>query len=505
MAIKYGWMEIMELSQFVNTLYELKVISDNQNAIAVIPTVLVPLTALTVLLSSIASIIAGWFGLKLKTEGPKRLLEVLLKKRVLLSMLVLNIVFYGLYFAWGQFKTYPRLLSTIEKNHIPEVSSLSYSNEATRKANYVTENVASPATLSLNLETNYKLSAGSFRSPVISGHSLFLANTIGEILEIDPASMKEKRKFYIGTFIATRPVIYKNFLYSGEGSHDTHHARIYGFDLSTGKLHATYSTKGHNEGTPVATTHKGKDYLVVVGGKDGVHTLSLPDLKLIWKSNEGHIDSSVNIENEYIYAGTGNEKERARSDKKYAVKYELETGNKIWKTELPLSSWMQPILTESEMVCYVLGEIYFPSELGFLYCLDKKTGEPKLSIPTTSPLVGKPTLAKINGVEYIYSADLTGKLIAFNLSTQKIQFMLKPKDVSDYSLSSPTFDPKRNLIFYQSPENGLYVIDALTGKVLFNENIKTASYASPTILEDDVYTIDMSGTLKHFKINPSAN
>ncbi|MCK6596338.1 MAG: hypothetical protein L6Q33_14150, partial [Bacteriovoracaceae bacterium] len=91
-----------------------------------------------------------------------------------------------------------------------------------------------------------------------------------------------------------------------------------------------------------------------------------------------------------------------------------------------------------------------------------------------------------------------------NLQTQKIHFSFKPKTLSDYSLSSPTFDPKRNLIFYQSPENGLYVLNALNGKVLFSEEIKTSSYASPTIFKDDVYTIDMQGSLKHFKITPSA-
>lgn len=504
MATKFGWMEIMVLSQFVNLLIDYKIISHDQSALAVIPTVLVPLTALTVLLSSLASIIAGWFGLKLKTEGPKRLLEVLLKKRVLLSMLLMNILFYGLYFAWGQFKTYPRLLSTIEKNHRPTPTDLRYEDEAFRKSSFQSNNLTSLGEIKLHLENSLKLKAGSFRSPVVNAHSLFLANTQGEIKEIDTASMKEKRQFYVGTFIATRPVIYKNFLYTGEGSHDTHHARIYSFDLTSGKLHAHYNTLGHNEGTPVATTYMGKDYLVVVGGKDGVHTLSLPDLKLQWMANDGHIDSSVQIENEFVYAGTGNEKERARSDKKYAVKYELLTGKKVWKTELPISSWMQPVLTQSNLVCYVLGEIYFPSEVGFLYCLNKVTGEPTLSIPTSAPLVGKPTLANINGVEYVFSADLTGKLMAFNLQTQKIHFSFKPKTLSDYSLSSPTFDPKRNLIFYQSPENGLYVLNALNGKVLFSEEIKTSSYASPTIFKDDVYTIDMQGSLKHFKITPSA-
>ncbi|NBO38699.1 hypothetical protein EBU99_08960 [bacterium] len=48
----------------------------------IIPTVMIPLTALTVALTMVASFIAGLFGIRLKTEGPRRLLEVLLKPRV---------------------------------------------------------------------------------------------------------------------------------------------------------------------------------------------------------------------------------------------------------------------------------------------------------------------------------------------------------------------------------------------------------------------------------------
>ena len=64
---------------------------------SIVPLVLIPLTTLTVALTAMAGIIAGWFGIKLHTEGPKQFLEVLLKKRVLVSMLIFNFLSFGIY------------------------------------------------------------------------------------------------------------------------------------------------------------------------------------------------------------------------------------------------------------------------------------------------------------------------------------------------------------------------------------------------------------------------
>ena len=81
----------------------------------IIPTVMIPLTAITVALSMLASFIAGIFGIHLKTEGPKRLLEVLLKPRVLLGALALNIAILGGIHGYNYIKNYPRFLWTIER------------------------------------------------------------------------------------------------------------------------------------------------------------------------------------------------------------------------------------------------------------------------------------------------------------------------------------------------------------------------------------------------------
>lgn len=503
MGIKFGWMEIMELSLYLNDvllfLVKWKIVNFNDFS-AVIPTVLVPLTALTVLLSSIASIIAGWFGLKLKTDGPKQLLEVLLTKRVILAAIGFNIFCYGVYFSYQYIKNYPRFISTIEKKQVAIEGTSSYVIPSDRPHIFSVQEKLTPSKLSLKLVREEKLKGGSFRSVVISKDSLFRATTNGTVEEINRQNLKPMRDFFIGTFIATRPVVTLDHLFTGEGSHDTHHARIYSYDLKKGKLKASYQTKGHTEGTPIYVSYQGHDILIAVAGKDGVHAMTAPDLRPLWKKNDGHIDASVAVREGFVYAGTGNEKNKQTAEKRYASKYNLITGQTIWKNELPLSNWMQPIVTDSGLVCYMLGEIYFKSDLGSLYCLDTLSGNPALAIPTSAPLVGKPTYVNVKGEEYIFGADLKGVLYAFSLNQKKIVFQFSPRTLSSYALSSPTFDPLTQSLLYQGPRGDLYILDAFNGKLLAEYTFKTESYASPSIEGNAIYTIDMQGVLREFRL-----
>lgn len=484
----------------LSLLYSLKILSAEQSFLSIIPTVLVPLTALMVFLSSIAAIIASWFGIKLKTEGPRQLLEVLLTKKVILSAIALNALFYGVYFSYEYIKNYPRFLFTINKNHQAIPSSLNYSDAPDRAHMFELPTLNPISGVEYTFKNEYALKNGSFRSPVITNNSIIRSTSIGTIEEIDRTNFHKIREFYIGTFVATRPVVGHNHLYSGEGSHDTHHARIYSFNLASGKLTNTYQTKGHTEGTPIFYQFQNNNYLIAVAGKDGIHVLQAPTLNLIWKSNDGHVDASVAVHEGFIYAGSGIEKSKANSDKRYATKYDLNSGKKIWKMELPLSNWMQPIVTKTNLVCFVLGEIYFKSELGLLHCLDKNSGLAKISITTNSPLVGKPTyVTSLEGDEFIYTSNLKGEVLAFNLKSKEVEFTFTPKKTSNYSLTSPTLDPKSQTLLYQGPMGDLYILHAKTGKLLKSFPYTSEAYASPSTQGNDIYTVDMGGTIRHFQ------
>ncbi|MDO9183442.1 MAG: PQQ-binding-like beta-propeller repeat protein, partial [Bacteriovorax sp.] len=410
MAIKFGLMETMDVLPILSTQ-----VNNLNYSLAIIPTVLIPLTGLAVVLTSVASVVAGWLGIKLKTEGPKQLLEVLLTKKVLISAFILNFAMIGAYRAYKFTTTLPSPLISIKYHSTKnaEVSTDHYENSVGRIHSYKRILVTNSEKLKINemniTETwTQKLKKGAFRSGAISGGSIFFGADDLYVHELDLITGNQKRRFYVGTQVTTRPVIFNSRLYVGEGNHETHHARIYSFDLISGKFIGAFQTKGHTEGQPLIETYKNETLLFLTAGKDGLYAINPTTLKEKWHAINGHLDATVSIEAGIIYTGTGKEKGN-NSDRTYATAYEFSTGKIIWKKELPLSNWMHPIIGAND-ICYALGEIYFASDVGLLHCLNKKTGEATFSIPFDAPMTGKPLILKSKDNEMAVVSSLHGEV-----------------------------------------------------------------------------------------------
>ena len=473
---------------------------------AIIPMVLIPLTAVTVVLTSIASIIAGWFGIKLHTEGPKQLLEVLLKKQVLMSMILVNLLGWGLYKTYDYISNHSSWLYTIkyQSGKNAKESMENYPESRTRNHDYI-GTLTIPKKPNLEMLWTKKFEQGPFRSGVVTNKTIFYGMDNGYIYEIDKNSGEQKRKFFIGTQVSTRPIIFNQRIYVGEGNHDTHHARIYSFDLKSGQFLKAFTTLGHTEGQPNLGTYHNENLLFITAGKDGLYAINPETMEPKWHNVDGHLDATVTIENGIIYAGTGKEK-GSSSDRSYAQAYDFSNGKTLWKKELPLSNWMHPIVS-TEDTCYVLGEIYFASDVGLLYCINKLTGAPHFSIPFDAPLAGKPYYIKNGNAEIIYTSDLKGTVCAIDINLKEKRWCQKTgKSTTDYSLSSVEFDSKRGLIWYASYDNGLYAFNPLTGEILFhwipnkNETVWGETFASVNIDDDFLYTADINGVIRKFKI-----
>lgn len=496
-------METMDVLLWLKENHEL---STQTFQMGILPTVLIPLTAVTVVLTSVASIIAGWFGIKLHTEGPKQLLEVLLKKRVLITMVFLNILFYGGYKAYQYIKTYPKFIMTITRHSDNEAvaSSLVYENAITR--NHSFDGKIAPVSFSkLEFEKSIKLPKGAFRSGVVSGSSIFYGVDDGYIYEINQSDLTIIRKFYVGTQVTTRPVIFNGKIYTGEGNHYTHHARIYSFDLKTGKYLNSQRTLGHTEGQQYVGTYNGKNLVFATAGLDGVYALDPENLNIVWHQNDGHLDATVSVENNRVYIGTGVEKGTLR-DRSYAVAYDFLSGAKIWKKELPLSNWMHPIITKTD-VCYVLGEIYFNSKVGLFHCLNKQSGAPHFSIPFESPLASLPYYINDGVEEMAFFASFDGTACAVNITKKETMWCHKTGNgKTDYSLSSFEFDSKRGVLWYPTLDNGIFAFEVKTGKVLAHwlpdgkKDKWEENYASVNIVGDSLYLLDIAGNLRKFKL-----
>jgi outer membrane protein assembly factor BamB len=467
----------------------------------ILPTVMIPLTLVSVGISVVASFIAGLFGIQLQMEGPKKLLEVLLKPKVLASALLLNAIVLGGLWSWKWWKNYPKLISTIEKQTEKNAQTSNHHYEDHPTVLTLFTSMKSEAQVPQQLEQVWRLQtgAGSFRAAAISSGRVFTGNDNGIVSEVDLRTGKVIRTFYIGTAVSAEITLWQNSLYLGEGVHDTHHARVYRFDLKTGKLLGSYQTLGHTEGQAVIGQSGDKHLLFVVAGTDGLHAVDPLTMEGKWKVNLGHMDAGILVHEGTVYIGTGREKDDDKKNKCFAAALNFDTGKIIWKHELPASSWMRPVVA-GENICYISGEIYFPTERGHIACFDRKSGEHTLALNTPDPLAGTP---KVLDQSILYTS-IHGLVCRFDLKAQRNQWCFNAQ-MKDFSLAGASYDPRVHVVLYPSITNGLYVLDPDSGKVLMHWKPEKAqgewkkTYADVTVGGDYWIVADDDGSVRGLK------
>lgn len=433
----------------------------------IIPTVMIPLTLVSVGISVVASFIAGLFGIDLKMEGPKKLLEVLLKPKVLATAFLLNGIIMGGIYLNKYWKNYPRLLSTIEKEMSirAKPSDHQYTDVPTNQSYF--KSVKSVAQAPDGIEQVWRVDtgSGSFRPAIESNGRLFTGNKEGIISEINIEKGEVLRTFYTGTMVSPRLTLWKNQLFVGEGTHDTHHARIYRFDLKEGTLKNSFQSKGHTEGQAIVGTFENEETLFIVSGSDGLHAVDPITMVVKWEVNPGHMDAAVVVDEKgYVFLGTGREKGDDSKNKTYAVALEFKTGKELWKHELPASSWMRPVIAGNH-ICYITGEIYFPSERGHIVCFDRMSGQPTAGIHTLQPLASTP---KVVDSSILYTS-IKGQVCRFEITGRRNLWCFDA-DTKGISFAGASYDERLHVVLYPSVDKGLFVLDANHGNVLLNWN-----------------------------------
>jgi outer membrane protein assembly factor BamB len=470
----------------------------------IIPTVMIPLTLISVGISVVASFIAALFGVELKMEGPKKFLEVLFKPKVLLSALFFNLIIWATYVSWKWWMNYPKMLVTIESElkKIQRPSNKMYTDAPTVQTHFVDPFTAQMSNLrfprdSFQLQEVWKTqtSGAIFRAAVVSASSVFVGTDKGYIEELDLFSGKKFRSFYTGTAATSELTIANQSLYTGEGIHDTHSARVYRFNLKTGDLINTFQTRGHTEAQAVFSQFEEKSYLLLPAGGDGLYVLDAITLNKIWHFNPGHMDAAVFIDKGVVYLGNGREKNDDKKNKCYAMALDLKTGKELWKRELAASSWMRPVVWREE-VCWIQGEIYFPSQRGHVTCFAKSDGAPLKSFHFTQPLAATP---KVIG-DSLLVTSLHGQICRLSLLERKIEWCYETQEDQTKSLAGASYDPQRDLVVYASMTKGLFVLDAKTGALVKNwspeDHTWSKTYADVHTLTDYWIIVDESGLVR---------
>ncbi len=467
----------------------------------IVPTVLIPFTMLSVALSVVAAFIAGLFGIKLKTEGPKQLLELLLKPKVLFMALVVNILVYGGYKSYQYVNNLPSFEWVINNQH--QAVSQTQSNYANvlHRPNKALESKLLPKTFNtIKQQWKVKIPMGAFRAGAVSGNSLFLGADDGYIHELSVENGLTLRKFFIGTIVTPSPIVFDGYLFAGEGTHDTHHARIYKINLASGKHEAHYTTKGHTEGQPVIGEFQGKTLLFAVAGSDGIHAIDPYTMQQVWHQTPGHMDAAVRIDNGIVYVGTGREKGDSQKHRSYAIAYDFMTGKEVWKHEMPASSWMEPAIT-NQHACFIMGEIYFKTKLGGVNCYDKVTGEPQYSILNKEPVIGIPFVLNND----IIFSDLSGNVcrVDTNKRTKKWCF---DSQVTGKHMTSVSYDSDTNILAYTTANKGIMFLNPTTGKLLYHylpteeQGKWEKTYASAVTIASNWITVDIEGNIRKLSL-----
>ncbi|ABC32171.1 FOG: WD40-like repeat [Hahella chejuensis KCTC 2396] len=460
----FGLTEMMELSASSNTLSE-------GYQYAIVPTVLLPLAFLGTALSVVATFIAGMFGVKLKAEGPKKLLELLLKPKVLLAAVALNLAIYGGYLGVDYVKNGP-VPQTVQKL---ANSDTTYHQKAMQ---------GDRALWKQSLEGE-----GIFARGTIVNGELFFGTNEGYLYVADADTGALKNKLFFGKFLSPSPTLYKGFLYFGEGLHQSHSMGVYKFDPEKKQVVSHFRTNGHTEIFPVFTNSDGKDYLLQTAGEDGLYAINPDTMEKIWQFKGGHMDGFALVQGDYVYIGSGIPREGFSINRPFAYKLNLKDGSIVWKKELPLSAWYGPVQVQDD-VCFIQGEIHIDTHVGGLSCFTQ-AGERAHSLVINYPVVGKPIVKN----DTIYFNDYYGNLYAWDAINNKLKWEIE-SEIKKGAYSSLQFYNEKEII-YAKRTGGVLIINMESGEV--RENIDFAQdeliYADPLVKEDAFYLFGMKGSI----------
>lgn len=447
---------------------------------SIVPTVLLPLAFLSTGITVVATFIAGLFGIKLKAEGPKKLLEVLLKPKILISAMIFNVLIYGGMEAYQYLKHGP----------VP----LFVQDFMNRDIKYIRGPIdVDPE----NFFWQQIVPEGVFASGTVVEDELFVGTKEGNLFVLDLNTGAIKNKIYFGKFLSPTPVYFKGYLYFGEGLHASHHMRVYKFDPKAKKVVGSFETKGHTEILPVIKTIAGKDLLFQAAGGDGLYAIDPASMKQVWHFDGGHMDAFVHIDGENLYIASGVPKEDAGKEIPYAYKLNALTGKLIWREGLPLSSWYGPVMARDK-ICFIQGELEGRPDLGGIECLNS-IGQRVSNIQVDSPVIGKPLVFD----DLLVFNDFDGRVYAWNSVTSKLEWKYESdKKKIGYNYSSIKYNGEK-LIFV----NRLGKISYLSlndGSLLkakrFSEGEKPENIFADTLILDKGHIVfGMKGSIKYFK------
>ena len=474
-------------------LMEFTVAFDEPIRQAIIPTFILPFTVLGMILTSLATWIAAFFGIHLKAEGPKRLFEVLMRPKVLIWALISNAIFYAGYAGYKYESNSSRPLWLIEAKNKNQAKSLSATNDLKPPEAPQAKAKKADALKRIELLWQSEIKGGVFGGIIAQGTSLFMGTTSGRLIELSSASGQTLRELWLGQPVMTAPLVLGTNIFLGEGVHETHHSRYYKFDLQTGKLLAAAQTSGHIERTATVIQVDNKNIMLIPSGKDGVHAVDADHMSILWRAPIGHVDSYPVTDGESVFVGTGLE-QGFDQEGTNAYALDLKTGSVKWKKPLATSAWGMPTLWK-EQICFSVGDVYKNTDYGQIACYNKNTGEELGAVNLPGAVISAPILDK----DKLIIADLHGVIYQVDLFTKKIDWKISVP-TTGLNYSPVVMDGADRLIL--PGKDGLYIYSRKSQNLLLHwqpEGKWNFAYSNILIQGDTWYLADSKGQVRALK------
>jgi outer membrane protein assembly factor BamB len=189
------------------------------------------------------------------------------------------------------------------------------------------------------------------------------------------------------------------------GFEATGRTRLVAFDKRTGKVVWWASTglqpKDTYYSTPVVAVIKGERLIITGGGDGGVHAFRVHTGEKVWSYIFGTaaVNCSPVVDGSYVYIGHGENNDVGGTQGKVICVDAAEVSDGkpklVWAVEGIKAKFASPIFDN--------GRLYVCNDLGFLYCLDGKTGKQHWRFRIGKNTKGSPVLA--DGKIYVGEED----------------------------------------------------------------------------------------------------
>jgi outer membrane protein assembly factor BamB len=477
-------------------LTELTVLSDESFRHAIIPTVVLPIAVLGMVLKSIATWVAAFFGYKLKSEGPRRLVELLLKPRVIVASVLLNACFYAGVIGYKKLQnsSWPILVIELRNKNVKE-SVFDY-RPMSKEAGLANKVLGEKHLSKIELIWTTKVTGGIFGGITLTNSSLIFGTSKGYVYELEKSSGQVFRQFVFGQPIMTQPIVFNEHMFFGEGVHDTFNAKFISIDLKLGKFSSSIQTTGHIERTAKLIEFAGQSYMIVSAGRDGLYAIDPNTMKVLWRAKIGHIDGIPFVEKNRIYVGTGMEAGDKKQVWTKVYSINLLNGEVLHEKEVATSAF-GAAFAWSDSICFSLGDVYETRGYGQIACYNKENLEETAAINVGGALIAN---ALLQG-DYVFVADFKGVIYKINLATSRIENKVAVP-VGDVNYA-PLVMTGANEIALPGKE-GLYFFSMDSLKLIYSwkppiENWKGA-YDNLHIENDNWYWADRVGNV--FSLRP---